>query len=82
MFNLRSLMPKDARQTLALCIVWGSLAACTGLCLLAPAKHPVDIGPGEPRTERGHDFACGHGPVGPRRRNLLELAQLSAIART
>ncbi len=49
MFNLRSLMPKDARQTLALCIVWGALAACSGLCLLAPAKHPVDIGPGEPR---------------------------------
>ncbi len=38
MLNLRNVTFKNGRQTLALCIVWGALAASAGLCLAAPVN--------------------------------------------
>ncbi len=38
MLNLRKVTLKSGRQTLALCIVWGALAASAAVCLVAPAS--------------------------------------------
>ncbi|MGO8954880.1 MAG: hypothetical protein ACLPWS_14305 [Rhodomicrobium sp.] len=49
MFGLRNMILQHGRQTLALCIVWGALAASVGLCLFAPANQSDS---GLPETSR------------------------------